>query len=300
MNPLQLSDIKNILILGCGTLGLRVALQSAISGYKTCLYDISESGLIIAQKNQEKLLRSLIKENKINESDYDSILERICYTTDAKLAAKEADFVNESVTENVKIKKQVWELFADLYQPHTVLTTNSSFLLPSQFSKESGRPERFCAFHFHDVFTAKVVDIMPHKDTAKWVTELLYHLGIKLNQIPVHIKKETNGYLFNFMLMSMLTSAGSLLAKNAGSIQDIDRSFMGNFRLPLGPFGMIDQVGLDTALHIANNNKGQQGDAFAAILKPLVDEGKLGIKTGEGFYKYPNPEYAQSDFLQPS
>lgn len=299
MNAIKISDIKNILILGCGTLGLRVALQCAISGYNTCVYDISEENLIGAKKNQEKILQSLIREKKVSASEQESIMSRIRFTTNAIDAAKNVDFVNESVTENVPIKKQVWKQFGQLCPPHAVFTTNSSFLLPSQFSEESGRANQFCAFHFHDVFTAKVVDIMPHKGTEQWVTELLYDLGVKLQQIPVHIKNETNGYLFNFMLMSILTSAGSLLAKDAGTIQDIDRSFMGNFRLPLGPFGMIDQVGLDTALHIANN-KGKEGEDFAAILKPLVDQNKLGIKTGEGFYQYPNPEYSQSDFLMPS
>jgi 3-hydroxybutyryl-CoA dehydrogenase len=299
MNPVQLSDIKKILILGCGTLGLRVALQCAISGFQTYIYDISESGLVTAKKNQEKILRSLIKNERIAKSEFNIIMQRLNYSTNAEEAAKDADFVNESVTENVEIKKQVWKKIGHLCPEHTVFTTNSSFLLPSQFSEDSGNPKRFCAFHFHDVFFAKVVDIMPHKGTEPWVTELLYDLGIKLNQIPVHIKNETSGYLFNFMLMSILTSAGSLFANGAGTIQDIDRSFMGNFKLPFGPFGMIDQVGLDTALHITNN-KGQQGYAFAAVLQPLVNQGKLGIKSGEGFYKYPNPEYSQSDFLLPN
>ena len=149
------------------------------------------------------------------------------------------------------------------------------------------------------MFNAKVVDIMPHQSTERWLPELLYKLGVKLNQIPVHIKKESNGYLFNFMLMNILTSASNLLLKEIGSIQDIDRSFMGNFGLAIGPFGMMDQVGLDTALHIAHNNDTSQSKKFASLLEPLVNKGKLGAKSGEGFYQYPNPEYSQADFLKP-
>jgi len=299
MKELKLEDIKNVLILGSGTLGLRVALQCAMSGFRTCLYDIDEKSLSNSKRIQEKILRSQIKQGKCDQADFDTVMDRLWYSTNAEEAAKDVDFVNESVTENVAIKKQVWKQFGKLCPPHAVLTTNTSFLLPSQFAVESGRPERFCAFHFHDVFIAKVVDVMPHAGTDKWVTELLYDLGVKLKQIPVHIQNETNGYLFNFMLMSILTSGGSLLAKGAGTIQDIDRSFMGNFMLPIGPFGMLDQIGLDTAYHIANNNKSKQSQAFASVLQPLVDAGKLGIKTGEGFYKYPNPEFSQKEFLKP-
>ncbi|MFT6734303.1 MAG: 3-hydroxybutyryl-CoA dehydrogenase [Polaribacter sp.] len=182
---------------------------------------------------------------------------------------------------------------------HTIFTTNSSFLLASEYCDDSGSPVRFCAFHFHDVFTAKVIDIMAHQTTATWIPELLYKLGEKLNQIPVHITKESNGYLFNFMLMSILTSASNLFINEIGSIQDIDRCFMGNFGLPISPFGKMDQIGLDTALNIAHNNNTPQADKFASLLEPIVKSGKFGMKSGEGLYQYPNPEYSQADFLKP-
>ena len=299
MTELKLHDINKTLILGSGTLGSRVALQCAISEFNTYLFDISQSSLDNARKEHERLIRTLVKAKLIEENEIDEILERITYTTNAEEAAKDADFINESVTENLEIKKQVWKQFGELCPSHTIFTTNSSFLLPSEYCDETGSPERFCAFHFHDVFTAKVVDIMPHQTTASWIPELLYQLGVKLNQIPVHIKKESNGYLFNYMLMNILTSASDLFLKEIGSIQDIDRSFMGNFGLPLGPFGMMDQVGLDTALHIAHNNDTSQAKKFASLLEPLVKKGKLGIKSGEGFYQYPNPEFSQEGFLKP-
>ena len=165
------------------------------------------------------------------------------------------------------------------------------------FAEHSGRPGKFCAFHFHDVFVANVVDIMPHVGTEPWIIDLLFDLGKRLNQTPVHIKQESQGYLFNFILMHILTSAGSLLSRDIGSIHDIDRSWMGNFNMPVGPFGMLDQIGLDTAWHVAKNTGTGRSKEFADLLQTYIDSGKLGIKTGEGFYKYPNPEYQNPDFV---
>ncbi|MDP4679528.1 MAG: 3-hydroxyacyl-CoA dehydrogenase [Cyclobacteriaceae bacterium] len=297
MKEIKLMDIKKILILGSGTLGLRIGLQAAISGFKVCIYDLNDEILTSANKVQGKLLKSLAREGKIQEGDIHTILDRIDYTTNPELAASDADFVSESVTEDVAIKKQVWEQFGKICPPQTVFTTNTSFLLPSMFAVHSGRPDKFCAFHFHDVFVANVVDIMPHTSTEQWVIDLLFEMGKKLKQTPVLIKKEYKGYIFNYILMHILTSAGFLLSNDIGTIHDIDRSWMGNFNVPVGPFGMLDQIGLDTVWHVSKNNNAPNSQEFAVLLKKYIDQGKLGIKTGEGFYSYPNPEYQRDGFV---
>lgn len=293
-DKLTLSDIQKVLILGAGTLGLRVGLQAALSGFDVCIYDIDRQQLDIARQVQRKLCKSF----KMPADQIDRLIDEILFTTDPALAAKDADIVNESVIEDIKIKRQVWQQFGELCPPHAIFTTNTSFLLPSMFSADSGRPKRFCAFHFHDVFVANVVDIMPHVDTADWVVELLYQFGEKLNQTPVVVRKESSGYLFNYMLLNSLQAAVNLLDQGIGSIQDIDRSWMGNFNMPVGPFGMLDQIGLDTAWRIASNQKTNAGERFAAVLQHYIDQNHLGVKTGKGFYDYPKPEYQESDFLK--
>jgi 3-hydroxybutyryl-CoA dehydrogenase len=293
----KLSDIKNVLILGSGTLGLRVALQSAISGFNTVVYDISADALKSCEKVQHKILKSLVKSGSVSESEVDAITKRLKYTTNAEEAAQNADFINESVTEDLELKKKVWAQFGKLCPAHTIFTTNTSYLLPSQFAAETGRPEMFCAFHFHDVFIARVVDIMPHPGTGAWMTPFLLEMGKKLNQIPVVIKRENPGYVFNTMLMAFLGAAGAIVTYDVATIEDVDRSWMGNFHMPVGPFGIMDQIGLDTAWHVTNNQRDERSKKFAAFLKTYVDAGKLGLKTGEGFYKYPNPAYEEKSFL---
>lgn len=293
----ELKDIKNILIIGCGTLGLRIGLRCAMDGFNVKMYDISEDSLQIARSVQNKLLRSFVKKGVITEGDADAAQNRITTTTDKSEAVKNIDLVSESVTEDFNLKKKVYAEFAPLWEPQTVLTTNTSYLLPSMIAEETGRPTWFCALHFHDVFTMNVVDVMPHPDTEGWVVDLLMAFGKAIHQIPVLIKKENPGYLFNQILMAVLGAAGDLRTRDVASIQDIDRSWMGNFKSAVGPFGMLDSIGLETAWHIVKTRSDSRSVRFAALLKQYIDEGKLGLKSGEGFYKYPNPEFAQPDFL---
>ena len=295
---LQLQDINKVLILGAGTLGLRVGLQSAISGFETTIYDIKDTALDSAIKTQEGILHYLIKSGKLTEAQAEAAKARLTFTTSAEEAADDADFLNESVTENLELKRKVWTQFGDLCPEKTLFTSNTSYLLGSQLADASGRPERFCNFHFHDVFYANVVDVMPHPGTEEWIPPVLMELGKVLWQTPVYVKKENPGYIFNYMLMALIGAAGSLKTLDIGSIEDIDRSWMGNFKMEMGPFGVLDTVGLDTAWHITSAQSDKKSQAFAALLKSYIDQGKLGVKTGEGFYQYPNPKYKAEGFVE--
>jgi len=291
-------EIKNITIIGTGTLGSRIGLQAAISGYQVIFFDISEGVLEKARTVIDKITGQLIKAGTLIHDDKPAVLSRIHYTTDLKIALADCDFVSESVTEELSIKEKVWKQIGELAPAKTIFTTNTSYLLPSQLATISGRPEKFCAFHFHDVFYARVVDIMPHPATDPTIIPLLQELGKSLNQIPVIVKKESPGYIFNFMLMALLGAAGRLKTRDIASIEDIDRSWMVNFHMPTGPFGIIDNIGLDTAWHVVKEKDDAASQAFAKLLKEYIDEGKLGEKTGEGFYTYPKPAYRDAGFLK--
>lgn len=291
-------EIKNITIIGSGTLGSRIGLQAALSGYSVTFYDVSNAILDNAKRVMQKIMRQLIKSKLISEETQASTFSRIRFTTDLPNALDDCDFISESVTEELSIKQKVWKQIGELAPPKTIFTTNTSYLLPSQLAAFTGRSEKFCAFHFHDVFYARVVDIMPHAGTDSALIPLLQELGKKLNQVPVVVKKESPGYLFNFMLMALLGAAGKLKTKDIASIEDIDRSWMVNFHMPTGPFGILDNIGLDTAWHVVKERPDEASQAFAKLLKEFVDAGKLGEKSGEGFYQYPNPAYRNPEFLR--
>jgi len=294
----SIDEIKNVLIVGTGTLGLRIALRCALDGYQVKMYDISEKQLNTAVDFQTKITRDLLKKNLITDEMAQRAKTNLLPVTDIDLAVKDVDLVSESVIENIDIKQAFYKDFAPRLAKGTIVTTNTSYLLPSQLVDSVVEPENFCAFHFHDVFNQVVVDVMPHQNTAQSVIDLLMEFGKRINQIPVFIQKESPGYIFNSILMAVLGQAGSLRVNDVGSIQDIDRSFMGNFQIPVGPFGMLDQIGLDTALHITSVRSDRKSVEFTELLKSYVDQGKLGYKSGEGFYTYPNPEYKQPEFLR--
>lgn len=293
-----IDDIQNVLIVGAGTLGLRIALRCALDGYQVKMYDNSPEQLVVAQDMQAHLTASYLRKGILDEDMVARAKTGLTVTSDIDEAVSDIDLVSESIIENIDIKKDFYADFAPRLKSGTILTTNTSYLLPSQLLGAIKEPQNFCALHFHDVFNQVVVDIMPHPGTDQSVIDLLMAFGKRIHQIPVFIQKENSGYLFNAMLMAIIGTAGSLRVNDIGSIQDIDRSFMGNFGTDIGPFGMLDQVGLDTAWHITSVRKDRKSIEFSELLKTYVDAGKLGFKSGEGFYTYPNPEFQNPKFLR--
>ena len=295
---MRLQDIRKVLIIGSGTMGLRIGLQFAWSGFETFIYDINPESFDTARKVQSRIIQHLTEQGFMDEASATATLQRIHFSSDLGEAAREADLVSESVIEDLDVKRDVWRKVASLCPTHTIFTTNTSYLLPSQMAEDSGRPERFCAFHFHDVFHANVVDIMPHAGTESWVSDLLMELGPLMRQTPILVKKEAPGYVFNQMLMALIRAAGALVTYDIASIEDVDRSWMGNFKMDMGPFGILDAVGLDTAWHVTRNQKDPRSQRFAELLRSYLDQGKKGVKTGAGFYNYPDPSYRQPGFIQ--
>lgn len=279
-------EIKQVCILGAGTLGTRIAFQAALSGYWVKVYDIKEESFTISKKMISKIAKGLIASELYTQLAIDEAFTRLSYTLDDEEAVAEADIISESVTEDLALKQQVWARMGQIAPEKTIFTTNTSYLLPSSLASFTGRPSRFCAFHFHDVFYSKIVDIMPHPGTDAEVIEILQDFGQKLKQVPVVLKKENHGYIFNAMLLSFLGAAGKLLVNEVATIEDIDKSWMVNFHVPMGPFAILDSIGLDTAWHVTHQLPNAHSKAFAALLKTYLDAGKLGEKSGEGFYRY--------------
>ncbi len=203
--------------------------------------------------------------------------------------------------EDPKLKGKVFAQFNEICPAHAIFTTNTSSLVPSMFAEATGRPERFAAFHFHDTRVTNIVDIMPHPQTSLEVVDLIEAFAVRIGQIPIMLKKENFGYVFNALIMELFKSAQTLAANDVASIEDVDRAWMGVMHTPVGPFGIMDSIGIDTVWKVtdywAKIVKDPQQIANAAFMKPYVDKGDLGEKTGKGFYSYPKPAYAKPGFV---
>lgn len=291
-----IDDIQNVMIAGAGTLGMRIALRCALDGYNVVMYDINPEQLETAKSMQAHLANRLLKQGNVTSYQVERAKTNLVATSDLEQATDNVDLVSESVIEDIDIKLSFYDDLTTRLPSGTIVTSNTSFLLPSQMLSAIKEPEYFCAFHFHDVFTQIVVDVMPHPTTNQGTIDLLMEFGKRINHVPVFVQKENPGYMFNAMFGEILAKAGEMYVNQVGSIEDIDRSFMGNFHTPAGPFGMLDQIGLDTAWHIMANSMKPEVKTFADELKRRIDAGQLGYKSGEGFYTYPRPEYGKPEF----
>jgi 3-hydroxybutyryl-CoA dehydrogenase len=298
---MKVEDIKRVLILGAGTMGQQIGLQCAMHGYHVVYYDISQEILDKAIKRVSKLASWYASTGRLTEDQLKETLARITSSSDPAEAAKDADFVNESVPEDPGMKAKVFAQFNKLCPERTIFTTNTSYLVPSMFAEASGRPEKLAALHFHDLRISNVVDVMPHPGTAPEVTQLVQDFAKSIGQIVIMLHHENYGYVFNTMISSLFFSAMTLASKDVASVEDVDRAWMGITHMPIGPFGLMDQVGLKTVWTITEYWAKKAGDTQsqknADFLKQFVDRGELGYKTNKGFYSYPNPAYSTPGFL---
>ncbi len=299
---MKIEDLKTVLIIGAGTMGSQIGLQCAMHGLNVHLYDISAEALGQGMLMINAYVDSLVAQGFLPKDQVEPVLTRIHPLPDPAAAAQ-ADLVSESVPEDPGLKGKVFAQFNALCPGHTIFTTNTSTLLPSMYAEATGRPDRFAALHFHGyVWISNVVDIMPHPGTSAETLDLLEAFAHRIGQVPIRLKKENSSYVFNNMLNSLLRSAVSLAASGVTSFENVDRAWMGVMKTPVGPFGILDQVGLETAYHInhywASVLKDPELERNTAFLKTYVDQGHLGIKTGQGFYSYPDPKFQEPGFVE--
>jgi len=295
------SDIKQVLVLGAGTMGRQIALHFALKGCSVALYDLETGVLERATAAIRKAAAGLVRHGRMTAGEAEDARGRIVATTDPAEAAEGADLVSESVPEDPVLKGKVFALFHGLCPSRTIFTTNTSSLVPSMFAAATGRPERFLALHFHDVPHTPVVDVMPHPGTDAEVVRVVREFCERTDLVPLVLKKENPGYLFNYLFMALLAAAQDLAAGEVASVEDIDRAWMGVFHMPVGPFGLMDHVGLDTVWKVtdywASRTRDPKALKNAAFLKSRVEQGFLGQKSGRGFYTYPGPRFTEPGFI---
>ncbi|WP_313799608.1 3-hydroxyacyl-CoA dehydrogenase [Cytobacillus sp.] len=294
----------NITVAGSGVLGSQIAYQTAFKGFPVVVYDINDEALARAKDRIMNLKPHYQTDLGATEEEVNTAFNRISFSSQLSEAVSKADLVIEAIPEVVQIKTAFYTELGKVAPEKTVFATNSSTLLPSQFAEATGRPERFLALHFaNEIWKNNTAEVMKHPGTDAEVFDEVIEFAKAIGMVALPLQKEQPGYILNSLLVPLLDAAQMLLIKEIADPETIDKTWMVGTGAPLGPFAILDVVGINTAYNItlakAKATGKEEFEKLAELLKTeYIDKGKLGRATGEGFYTYPNPSFMNPDFLK--
>ena len=320
-----MTNFKKIVVAGGGVLGSQIAYQAAYCGFDVTIWLRSEGSIGRCQPKLDNLKKTYIDAlnlmadpvkgeanwcpglAEMGKFDLDECLKKVeninvKLELDMAKAVKDADLVIESMAENADDKIKFYTTLAPLLDEKTVVVTNSSTLLPSAFAKYTGRPDKYLSMHFaNSIWKNNVAEIMVQDKTDKKFFDMICEFANEIRMLALPVLKEKSGYLLNSMLVPFLLSGLDLYANGISDPESIDLAWTKGTGAPKGPFKIFDTVGLTTALNIVNQYQKVPGlfkpmlskmmmpynfKGMKAILEKYIAEGKLGMSSGEGFYKY--------------
>jgi len=281
--------MKNIAVIGAGTMGNGIAHTFAQAGFKVQLIDVNPTALTAAIATITKNLDRLITKGKIGESSKVETLANISTFTSINEGVEYASLVIEAATENIDLKLNIFKQLDQACPEDTILATNTSSISITQIAAQTSRPESVIGMHFmNPVPLMKLVEIIAGYSTSKAVVEFIINLTKKIDKTPV-IVNDYPGFVANRILMPMLNEAIETLFTGVAGVQEIDSIMKLGMGHPMGPLELADFIGLDVCLSILEvMHDGFKNPKYAPnpLLVNMVRAGKYGIKTGEGFYDY--------------
>lgn len=298
------SKLDRVTVAGAGVLGGQIAFHSAFMGKTVTVYDPFPEALEKCRAAHQNYTAIYKADLGASDADMQATHDRLTYSSDLAQAVGQADLVIEAVPEVPEIKTRFYQDMAPLLPDHTIIATNSSTLLPRDFAEATGRPEKYVALHFANmVWLCNVAEFMGHAGTSEETYAAIANYAIEIGQVPIATQKEQNGYVLNSWFVPLLTAGLGLVVNGVSTPEDVDRTFMiYNRGCKMGPCGFVDIVGMKTAYDVSSY-WGEVADdpqlrTIAAYIKDnFLDKGLQGSMGGKGFYDYPNPAYAQDDFL---
>lgn len=284
-----LKNIKQVTVIGAGTMGNGITHVFAQHGFDVTMMDISQDALDKALTTIGKNLDRQVAKNIISEEEKSKTLSNITTNTEIADAIKNADLVIEAATENIDLKIKIFQQLDNSAPPHTILATNTSSISITRIAAHTKRPSHVIGMHFmNPVPVMKLVEIINGYATSKEVTQLIYELTKTLNKVPC-VVNDYPGFVSNRILMPLINEAIITLQEGVAGIKEIDTIMKLGMAHPMGPLQLADFIGLDTCLNIMNvlyTGFGNTKYAPATLLNNMVQAGYLGVKSGEGFYKY--------------
>ena len=281
--------MKHIGVIGAGTMGNGIAHVFAQSGYSVRLIDLSEKALEKALATISKNLDRMVAKEKISETDKMNTLNDIETFTDMSSSVKGLDLVVEAATENMDIKLKIFSQLDELCDEHTILGSNTSSISITKIASATQRADKVIGMHFmNPVPVMKLVEVIRGYATSDEVTNTIMEVSKSLNKVPVEVN-DYPGFVANRILMPMINEAIITLHEGVAGVEEIDTVMMLGMAHPMGPLHLADFIGLDVCLSILevmHNGFGNPKYAPCPLLVNMVTAGKLGVKSGEGFYDY--------------
>ena len=281
--------MKNIAVIGAGTMGNGIAHIFAQSGYQVTLIDLSKEALEKALRTITKNLDRQLAKEKISEEDKARTLDRISLNTEINSGVKGAELIVEAATENTELKVKIFKQLDQLADENTILATNTSSISITQIAAVTDRPDKVIGMHFmNPVPVMKLVEIIRGYSTSDEVTDVIMGLSKSLSKIPVEVN-DYPGFVANRILMPMINEAICTLHEGVAGVEEIDTVMKLGMAHPMGPLQLADFIGLDVCLailEVLHDGFGNPKYAPCPLLVNMVTAGKKGVKSGEGFYSW--------------
>jgi 3-hydroxybutyryl-CoA dehydrogenase len=281
--------MKNISVIGAGTMGNGIAHVFAQNGFEVHLIDVSQSALDKALATIEKNLDRMLSKGAIDEATKKSTLENIITFTTLEMGCTKADLIIEAASERLETKLSIFRDLDQIAPEHSILATNTSSISITQLAAVTGRPDKVVGMHFmNPVPVMKLIEVIRGYLTSDEVTDKILNLSRQISKIPVEVN-DYPGFVANRILMPMINEAIYTLYEGVAGVEEIDTVMKLGMAHPMGPLQLADFIGLDVCISIMNvlyDGFGNPKYAPCPLLVNMVNAGRLGIKSGEGFYKY--------------
>ncbi len=284
-----MAEIRTVAVIGAGIMGRGIAHVAALGGYRTILEDILPASLRRAESEIRGNLDKAVELGKVKKEDADAAISRIEFASSLEDAAREADLVIEAVPEEFDSKEEIFRLLDRICRPNTVLASNTSSLSVTEIAAVTERPEKVVGMHFFNpVHKMKLIEIIKAVKTDSESLQAAVTVGRQMGKETVVIN-EAPGFITSRINAMIGNEAFYMLEAGIASAEDIDKALKLGLNHPMGPFEMVDLVGLDTRLSILRYLNQTLGEKFrpAPLLERYVAEGRLGRKVGRGVFEYP-------------
>lgn len=295
--------IKKVMVAGSGVLGSQIAFQTAFKGFEVNVYDVNDEAIEGAKGRFNILKVRYMEDLGVGQKDVDAAYNRLSFHTTIEDSSEGVDMVIEAIPELLEVKQKFYKELSKYVGDGVILASNSSTMMPSQIRDYVKNPERFLHLHFaNEIWKFNVGEVMGHDGTEEKIFKRTVEFAEEIGMVPIPVHKEQSGYVLNTLLVPFLNAAQYLVVNGIAEPHTVDKTWMISTGAPIGPFALLDIIGINTPYNLSKVNA-EAGDEEAAkvakyLKEEFLDKGRMGAQSGKGFYDYPNPKYLDPDFLK--